>query len=90
MRSKLSEKLKNGINISVGQAVLELLIETAKILFWSISQKNKTKQNKNKNKKKNKQTNKNKNKNKNKQKTKNAWPTRILTPSCFCFLNHLL
>ena len=30
---KLSEKLKNDINISVDQAVLELLIKTCKILF---------------------------------------------------------
>ena len=35
--SKLSEKLKNGIKI-IGQALLELLIKTCKIWFWSITQ----------------------------------------------------
>ena len=35
---KLSEKLKNNIKISVVQAVLELLINTYRILFWSITQ----------------------------------------------------
>ena len=34
--SKLSKKLKYGIWIFVGQAVLELLIKTCKILFWSV------------------------------------------------------
>ena len=37
--SKLSEKLKNGITILQGPAVLELLIKTGKIWFWlSITQ----------------------------------------------------
>ena len=31
-------KIKNCIKISVGQAVLELLIRTCKIMFWSITQ----------------------------------------------------
>ena len=34
----LTEKLKNCIDISVCQAVLELLIKTCKIRFWSITQ----------------------------------------------------
>ena len=36
--SKLSEKLKHSINILIGLVVLELLIVTCKILFWSITQ----------------------------------------------------
>ena len=36
--TKLSKKPKNGIKISVGQAVLELLIKTCKLLFWSVTQ----------------------------------------------------
>ena len=36
---KLSEKLKNGTEILVGQAVLEFLFKTYNIAFWSIIQK---------------------------------------------------
>ena len=35
--SKLFEKPKNGSNIFVGQAVLQVMIKTYKILFWSIT-----------------------------------------------------
>ena len=35
--SKLPNELKNGIEIYVGQAVLELLIKTLFWLFWSIT-----------------------------------------------------
>ena len=35
LRGKLSEKLKIGIKILKGQVVLELLIKTCKIVFWS-------------------------------------------------------
>ena len=34
---QMSDKLKNGIKMLVGQVVLELLIKTCKILFWSIA-----------------------------------------------------
>ena len=36
--SKLSKKLKNGIEISVGQAAFELGIKTFKMMFGSITQ----------------------------------------------------
>ena len=36
---KLSKELKNNIKIYVGQAVLELLIQTLFLLFWSITSK---------------------------------------------------
>ena len=34
----MSEKLKNGIEVLVGQAIRELLIKTCKLLSWSITQ----------------------------------------------------
>ena len=37
--SKLSKKLKNGIEILVGQVVFKLWIKTVKMLFGSITQK---------------------------------------------------
>ena len=36
--SKLSKKLKKGIEILADQAVFKLWIKTVKILFWSITQ----------------------------------------------------
>ena len=36
--SKMSKKLKNGIEILEGQAVLKLLIKTVKIMFSSTTQ----------------------------------------------------
>ena len=35
--SKLSKELKNSIKIKVGQAVLELLIQTTFLLLWSMT-----------------------------------------------------
>ena len=36
---KLSDKLKNGIEILVGQVVFKLRIKTVKVLFWLITQR---------------------------------------------------
>ena len=37
-QGKLCEKLKNSIQISIGQGVQELLIKTCEILFQSVTQ----------------------------------------------------
>ena len=37
-KSKLFKKIKNGIEIYIGQAVFKLWIKTVEIIFWSITQ----------------------------------------------------